>query len=137
MIKSLVKKVDTLVTKDNLKSLETKFDTGIQRIETSVESLKSEVREVKDISNELRKSLEFERNRVDEALEEISKKNAELEEKLILLEKHDRKYNILIYGVEKKQNEDISKVVYNFFAEQLELDEEILLSVRVVSDYYN
>ncbi|KAK6189149.1 hypothetical protein SNE40_005182 [Patella caerulea] len=82
------------------------------------------------MSNELQKSLEFERNRVDEALEEISKKNAELEEKLILLEKHDRKYNILIYGVEKKQNKDISKVVYNFFAEQLELDEEILLSVR-------
>ncbi|KAK6174099.1 hypothetical protein SNE40_017439 [Patella caerulea] len=98
MIKSLVKKVDTLVTKDNLKSLETKFDTGIQRIATSVESLKSEVREVKDMSNELQKSLEFERNRVDKALEEISKKNAELEEKLILLEKHDRKYNILIYG---------------------------------------
>ncbi|KAK6178330.1 hypothetical protein SNE40_013129 [Patella caerulea] len=72
MIKSLVKKVDTLVTKDNLKSLETKLDTGIQRIETSVESLKSEVREVKDMSNELQKSLEFERNRVDEALEEVN-----------------------------------------------------------------
>ncbi|KAK6188620.1 hypothetical protein SNE40_004761 [Patella caerulea] len=85
------------------------------------------------MSNELQKSLEFERNRVDEALEEISKKNAELEEKLILLEKHDRKYNILIYGVEKKQNKDISKVVYNFFAEQLELDEEILLSVRLAN----
>ncbi|CAC5380775.1 unnamed protein product [Mytilus coruscus] len=45
-----------------------------------------------------------------------------LKENQLFLEKHEQKYNILIYGIKQKQSEDVWEVLDNFFVKELGIE---------------
>jgi hypothetical protein len=53
----------------------------------------------------------------------LQKQIESLSEKVVLLEKHERKYNVLIYGFDNSdQNENIYAVTRHLFTQNLEID---------------
>ncbi|CAC5426137.1 unnamed protein product [Mytilus coruscus] len=56
-----------------------------------------------------------------------------LKENQLFLEKHERKYNILIYGI--KQSEDIREVEDNFFVKELGIDKFKAESFPIANAY--
>ena len=57
-----------------------------------------------------------------EAEESLDKKITELDNKLKLLEKHDRKYNLLFYGIPEEAGEDPIDKLRNLFVNDLKID---------------
>ena len=53
---------------------------------------------------------------------ELEGKVPELENKLLLQEKQDGKYNLLFYGITEEPNEDIEDKLKNIFLKNLKLD---------------
>ncbi len=72
-------------------------------------------------------------------VEKQYRKVHELKEKLLLLEIHDRKNNLLIYGVEEKEKEDINQVMldtwyHNFSVNDEQLDHGIIMTAEISTD---
>ena len=57
---------------------------------------------------------------------DVNGKVIELEEKLLLLEIHDRKNNLLFYGVEKEKDENVETVLQNMWESNYEVTAEQL-----------
>ncbi|CAC5397012.1 unnamed protein product [Mytilus coruscus] len=131
--------IDTKVTNfsSRLDSVEKNLTELISDVKSEVGQVKSdlsitntEVKLLREDHNELERGvghLESQFNCLEteklEALKiDIDKKLASLKECQVLLEKHDRKYNILIYGIEQKQNEIIWEVIDNLFVKDLGIE---------------
>lgn len=97
-----------------------KFDLIIEDIST----IKRELRETKGAVMELETSVnineaklkEIEKDTIPKLKDELAKKNQALEEKIMLLELHDRKQNLLIYGVNEARGENIYSTVRDVIA---------------------
>ena len=79
----------------------------IREMKDELKAVKTKVSDVeKTTSNYAERLDEIEQETIPEMKSEVDEKVAELQETLLLLEIHDRKNNLLIYGVEEKENED-------------------------------
>ncbi|CAG2253235.1 unnamed protein product [Mytilus edulis] len=102
--------------------LSNKLDNIEDRFTRIVTEIKSEVDEVKtDVTNT---KLEVQKLREDHLELEKGVGHIELEINRVLLEKHERKYNALVYGVPESDNEDIHAVLNTFFIQDLKIDKE-------------
>ena len=75
----------------------------------------------KEIISDIEKG---QKDKLQAAKNELDGKIKELDKKLMLLEKQDRKYNLLFYGFEEVAGEDVYKTVRQSLIHDLELDEE-------------
>ena len=99
-----------------------------------IREMKDELRAVKTTVSDVEKATSNHAERLDEITQEtfpqlkseVDNKVAELQEKLLLLEIHDRKNNLLIYGVEEKENEDIKSVMLDVWHHNFAVSDEQL-----------
>ena len=99
-----------------------------------IREMKDEIRAVKTTVSDVEKTTSNHAERLDKITQEtfpqlkseVDSKVAELQEKLLLLEIHDRKNNLLIYGVEEKENEDIKSVMLDVWHHNVAVSDEQL-----------
>jgi predicted patatin/cPLA2 family phospholipase len=66
---------------------------------------------------------EIENEKLEKQKTDLQKQFESLSEKVVLLEKHEQKYNILIYGIDDSdQDENIYAVTRHLFTQDLEID---------------
>ena len=127
--------------------------TDIQGINTEVKDAKRNIEDISGKVKDIEKSLEFQANQLklsdnkqEEKLKsiksEIDSKLEELNKKILLMEKHGRKYNLLFYGFpEERPGENIYENMRNVFVEDLHLDSDKVESMyfanahRLASEY--
>ena len=153
MNQCITKHVSTSVTASitsKIEELDSKFSTMFSEYKTDLQSLKLEVDTVKndlsDVSDKviaLETSVEFTNGQQKDSDEkqtrnmnkmkaDIDTKIQELNQKLLLMEKHERKYNLLFYGfAEEKTGERVFDKMRNVFVDDLRLD-----SYRVDNTYF-
>ncbi|CAG2220129.1 unnamed protein product [Mytilus edulis] len=106
-LKSVVMGIDSKVT-----LFTSRLDSVEQNLTHLITEVKSDVVQVRsDLSTT---QTEVEKLRTDH--NELERENQ------LFLEKHERKYNILIYGIRQKQDENIWQVVDNFFVKDLGIE---------------
>ncbi|CAC5402932.1 unnamed protein product [Mytilus coruscus] len=115
-LKSLILGVDTKVNKfcEKLDTVEHKFSNLVQEVEQDVKKLEvsktdQEIKELRQDHDELQRGVEAMELNV-QSLEQL------------LLEKHDRKYNVLMYGMPVKCDENIWDVFDNLMINYLKTD---------------
>ena len=153
MNKNITQNVSTNVSATinaKIEELENKFSAMFTEYKTDIQALRAEVNTAKgDLNNVMERmialehSMEFNSGLQKEDDEkqsrnfnkiktEIDIKIKEFNQKLLLMEKHERKYNLLFYGfAEEKRGENIFDKMRNVFVEDLNLD-----SQRVDSMYF-
>ena len=114
-----------------------KLDSVISEINV----LKSDVAATKNTIKDMEKSLtsateritEFESRDLPNLKSDFLRLNEELEEKLTLLELHQRKQNLLLYGVPKKADENIYNTVQGVLAKFLGISLEEASSIGIIN----
>ena len=124
------------------KQLEDKFTDMFKEMRSDINQVRVDVeetnRKVTDISEkvtELEKSVQHHSIQVDDNENKckgrysdietkLDTKIDELDKKLKLLEKHDRKYNLLFYGFPEETNENVYTTMRDSFVQDLKIDEE-------------
>ena len=116
-----------------------KTNKKIDQVFNEVAAFKHEMEAVKEKVNTLEISVADTSQRIDDTSEridnvknkdlpaltgDINKVRADLEDKLLLYEIHDRKLNLLIYGAEKLPNENVYSMVHSVVADLLEITPE-------------
>ena len=115
-------------TEANNNQINAKLDTVI----TDIGSLKEEFRGIKQSVSQLEAFAEDTTSRIEEIensklpdlLNKIEKAKSDLEEKLILYEIHERKLNLLIYGVAMSKTENVYRECFVVFASMLNISLE-------------
>lgn len=141
----LIKEGEDRVSKQ-LKDIETKFTvkidelrgemkSEIKSVKADVSNTKSEVKHVKEKVLDLEKSVQYHSDKLEDSEksqeEKLKSASAELDEKiklldtkLQLLEKQDRKYNLLFYGFQEDAEEDVYEIIRQSLIEDLKLEED-------------
>ena len=139
---------------DKLSTIELNFSTKIKElrdevktemrgfkdeIKVEIENTKLAVRKEVDTMNEtvkeMEKSVQNNSDKMDDLVKDqegkikaactvLDDKLKELDNKLMLLEKQDRKYNLLFYGFQEEAGEDVFSVIRQSLILDLKLDEE-------------
>ena len=139
MNKTISNNVGTTVT-GKIDALDKKFSNMFMEIKDDIKSIKTDVLEAKsDIEavakkvSDIEDSIEYhaktvvendekQTSNLDKAKEEIDTKIEELNQKLLLMEKHDRKYNLLFYGFPEERSEHIFDKFRKVFVNDLGID---------------
>ncbi|KAK6186928.1 hypothetical protein SNE40_006184 [Patella caerulea] len=108
--------------RDNIKELAGTIDRLRKEVDNKLEDIVKK-------QTETEKSVDFCYKKLEDMNIETSNKIEDIKERMILAEKHDRKYNLLIYGVKFDKKEDITNVVHSFLIYQLGIDKEIVSSM--------
>lgn len=114
-------RADLTETKSHVDTIETK----VKDIEESIEFNATMVKEVEKEQD----------GKLAATQQKLEEKIKELDNKLLLLEKHDRKYNLLFYGVPEEQNENVVDTVRELFKNDLEIDEDRVNSMYFISGH--
>ena len=138
-IQKMFKNLDSKMT-DKIDKLDKKFTNLFENFGKELESLKGDLAEskttIKNVSekvDEIETSLEFHSNKIiendEKQKEELEKAKTELDEKiteskqkLLTLEKQDRKYNLIFYGFPEKPNENVVDTLKMLFISDLNID---------------
>ena len=123
-------------------SIDSKFTGIFESLKGEVAQLRTEVTESKEETagisakvSEIERSLEFQAEElrcikvsqtegIEKVKSDLNQKISELNSKLLLLEKHDRKYNLLFYGIQEEPGEDVIEKLKTMFINDLERDED-------------
>lgn len=151
-LKNLIIGVDQKVTdfSGKLDKVEKQLTNMINEVKIDVNTLRTKyetsVVEVKDLRrdfNELERGVaamdvqlhELENSKLEAQKTELETQIQSLTEKTILLEKHERKYNILIYGLDDSANDDenVYAVVRQFFNKDLDIDQRKVNSIPLAN----
>ena len=74
-------------------------------------------------------------NKLEKAEKRIDDKIKELDNKLLLLEKQDRKYNLLFYGIPQETNERLYDKMRHFFVTELGIETEKAQNIHFVNGH--
>lgn len=100
--------------------------TEVQQSKTNIDKVNETVKEIgasMDFhAEELKDSEKNQQEKIKQVETSLDKKIAELDNKLMLLEKHDRKYNLLFYGIPEQVEEDPVERLQRLFIEELKID---------------
>lgn len=107
----------------------------MDEIKDDVDELKTQVDDVKTQVDGVERSMEFHSGKVDDIEKEQNDKRLKLEvdltekindlnKKLLQLEKHDRKYNLIFHGIAEEKNEKLYDKMRDYFIRFLHIDEE-------------
>lgn len=146
MFKKLDDSIDVKITK-----LETKFTGVFEELKEEMGNMKNNIEKnetdivaINEKLVEYEDSIEFNSGMIKEkeekqmkALEKTEKrldgKIKELNSKLMLLEKQDRKYNLLFYGIPEEINEKLYDKMRSFFVTDLGIEKEKALNIHFVN----
>lgn len=143
-VKDVNKKIGSLDDKlsSKLKNLDDRFSSFFEELKDDISAVKNDMTEVTtDVVNmksqldEVEKSMDFHASKVDQVEKEqdekrekmnkeLNEKIEELNNKLMMLEKHDRKYNLIFYGIGEERNEKLYEKMRYFFTRHLKVEEE-------------
>ena len=137
MFQSLDNSMDAKMTK-----LENKF-TGIFKelkeemgnMKSNIEKNEDDIVAIQEKMGEYETSIDFNSTKIDnsekkqlkkleKAEKRIDQKLLELDNKLLMLEKQDRKYNLLFYGIPQEANEKLYEKMRTFFEIDLKIEKE-------------
>lgn len=139
MNKTITKNVKDTITQ-KIETLENKFSNLFTEIKEDIKGIRAEVLAAKTDANlaktkvdEMEETLDFQSKIIkenDENLKaslnklkaEMETKLTELNEKILLGEKQDRKYNLLFYGFPEEGPENLFDKMRNAFVKDLEID---------------
>lgn len=125
---------------ERMDTIEKKFDDIFNDLKTELAGLKDEYKEskselekttkkVKDIeesltfqTDRLTDSEAKQKDALDKAKSELDEKIGELNNKLLLMEKHDRKYNLLFYGFPEEKDENLFEKLRNTFIDDMKIN---------------
>ena len=122
-----------------LDRVESKLTCMIDEVKTDVVQVKKELKGTQDQvvtlreeHNELERGVaamelqfsELQMQKMEHLRKSIDIKLSALRENQILLEKHERKYNILIYGLKEETGENIGDRLYSFMTNDLGIDKD-------------
>ena len=125
-LESVADKIESV--ERSLRSIINEVKADVNIVKTKYEQSKREIGDLKRDFTELEQGVsamdsqihELENEKLSKQKMELQKQIEELNEKTVLLEKHERKYNILIYGInDENQDENIYALVRQLFAEDL------------------
>ena len=114
-------KIDMRVVKDEIEHTKSEVNIEIHNIKETVSDMEKSVQDNSDRMDDIEKG---QKENIEAANEELDTKLKELDNKLMLLEKQDRKYNLLFYGFKEDAGEDVYNIVRQSLIDDLKLDEE-------------
>lgn len=129
---SITNKIEELDSK--FSAMFTEYKTDIQAVRTQIDTVKNDLSDVSVKVTSLETSVEFhseqqkedydnQKRNLNKIKAEIDTKMQEMNNKLLLMEKHERKYNLLFYGFpEEKRGENVYDKMRNIFVQDLKLD---------------
>ena len=151
-IKVMFKTLDSSMD-DKISKLETKF-TGIFKelkdevgnMKVNIEKNETDIVAINEKLEEYETSIEFNSSmikdidqkhitKLEEAEKRIDDKLEELDNKLMLLEKQDRKYNLLFYGIPQEANERLYDKMRYFFETELGIEKEKAQNIHFVNGH--
>ena len=107
----------------------------IREIREELRNMKTTVSDVeKATCNHAQRLDDIEKKTIPEVKSTMAKTVSQLEEKLLLLEIHDRKSNLLVYGVEEKKDEDIKTDILDVWHHNFSVSDEQLDRGTVMTD---
>ena len=145
MMKEANEKIDS-----RLKNIEVKFASIVKELREEIQTVKDEVEIVKsdvddakvqmtNVSEQvdgIEKSLEFHVTKIEEVDRKLDEKKQELEnKKLLTLEKHDRKYNLIFNGIEEEVKERLYDKMRHFFCDDLKIERSRALEIQFVNGH--
>ena len=115
--------------KDMIYNLSKEMTTRFDNMKLEMHMMRVELTETRKIIQDLEHSVSYNSNKIQEIekdvlpkmMNDLNEKNKQLEEKLLLLELHDRKQNLLMYGVQEVKNENVYNTVQGVIAHFLEI----------------
>ena len=118
-----------------------KINSKLDMVVSEITTLKRELSETKNTVSVIEASLTatsdrvlaFEKEDLPQMHETLSQKIRELDEKITLSEIHERKQNLLIYGVATKANENIYDTVQPLFSHFMNIPKEDVVRVPLVN----
>ena len=151
-MRSLFQKLDDSID-EKINKLDDKFSNRFEELKTEIGTLKADIEvntvdigAINETLAEQEKAIEFNNNQVIESDEKHRKDIKKLEksvddkiklldQKLMLLEKHDRKYNLLIYGIYEDAGEKLYDKMRRFFVNDLGIEEERAQRIHFVNGH--
>lgn len=140
-MKSMFKDFEQKLTTKLMKKLDDKFDVVLGELREDIGEVKNDLSQVRtdvdDINSQIdgfEKSLDFNSERLEtvEKVQEDKRKKMEtdlnekieaLNSKLMMLEKHERKYNLIFHGITEELGEKLYEKMRVFFVRDLELEQ--------------
>lgn len=105
---------------------------NMQKMTEKVDDIEKSVQFHSDKVTDLEKKQEEKLNTVTQ---DLNTKLSDLDTKLKLLEKHDRKYNLLFYGFSEERGENVYDMMRDSFVADLGIDEERVRSIYFSNDH--
>ena len=119
------------------RQLNAKLDFAIGELNAIKEDLAATKKTVTELETSVAfatdKVTEVEKKAIPEIYEKIVKEKEELDTKLTLLEIHDRKQNLLVYGVPEGKNENIYMVIQDLLRHFLNVSREEAAKVQIAN----
>ena len=140
-IKSMIKDLKKDMS-SKLRSIDDKFSNIITELREDIGEVKNDlaqastdIQSIQRQMDEVDKSIEFHAEKVEgverqqqEQYEEINRKLNDkidtLNKKLMMVEKHERKYNLIFHGIQEERSEKLYDKMRAFFVSHMEIDQE-------------
>ncbi len=133
--------VSTAELKALIIGMERSLTTRLDRMETELKSMKSDQRQMEDeikglehdVLNTASKVDDIEKVKLPSMENKMESKLQHLQDKVTKMEIHDRRMNLLFYGVEEKPNENLTEVIHDFFLSDFGMSQEIYDDLVIVN----
>lgn len=140
-MKDMFEKYDKKMS-SRMKAMDEKFSNIFIELKEEIGGVKADlaeantdIQDLKSQVDEMEKSMDFHSERVEniesKQEEKLKKLNEDLEEKIetlnkhiLMIEKHERKYNLIFHGVEEEKGEKLYDKMRAFFVRNMEIDQE-------------
>lgn len=113
---------------------------GIVQLREDLVGVKDKVNDMEQKVNDIEQAVDYQgdllqtvERKIPDMEKEMATKIKELEQKITLKEIHDRKPNLLIYGIPERPNEEIMETMWSIFQDDFGLDVEDAQSISVTS----
>ena len=137
MIKDLKKDMSSKLRSidDKFSNIITELREDIGEVRNDLAQASTDIQSIQRQMDEVDKSIEFHAEKVEgverqqqEQYEEINRKLNDkidtLNKKLMMLEKHERKYNLIFHGIQEERSEKLYDKMRAFFVSHMEIDQE-------------
>lgn len=130
------------IVNEMMNKMERLFANLSSEMNTRFDLIGADILETKKSISDLKETVDFNSSRIQEVekeslpklKEEIKAKTKVLDDKLTLLEIHDRKQNLLVYGVENRgSNENIYDTVHDVFVYFLRIPKSEAMKIALVN----
>lgn len=151
-MRGLFQKLDNSI-EEKINRLDDKFTNRFEELKTEMGVLKSDIEgntsDIRSLDKTLRKheeTIEFNASQIIESDQKrkreikkmensVDEKIKLLDQKLMLLEKQDRKYNLLFYGIPEQEGEKLYEKMPRFFVADLGIDERRAQDIHFVNGH--